>query len=313
MACIWGVNFAVIKGALQELDPLVFNALRFPLAAAFLYVILRSRGRIPLPERRDVPLVLALGLAANLVYQLLFIYGLDATLAGNASLILATTPVWTTVLSRIAGHDRVDWHVWVGITGTLAGIVLVVVGGSAALGAARSTLPGDLLTLAASLVWSGYTVRARSLIHRYGPLAITAWTLWIGTAGLVLMGIPGALRTDFAAVSAAAWAGVAYAGLLAIGVAYILWNWGVRRLGNPRTAVYGNLVPIVALSAAWILLGERPTTVQLVGAAVVIGSVLLARSRTGAVGPDGEGYPVGHGAGGRTWEADPARSPVPPT
>ena len=58
-------------------------------------------------------------------------------------------------------------------------------------------------------------------------------------------------------------------------IAYLFWNRGVRMLGPTRTAMYGNLQPLFALTAAWLLLGETPIVWQLVGAAGIIGGVIL--------------------------------------
>jgi drug/metabolite transporter (DMT)-like permease len=278
LALIWGTNFPIIKQALTEFPPLAFNALRFPLASAVLFGFLAAGPGLSLPRRADVPRILALGVLANVVYQLLFIYGLDHTTAGNASLLLSTTPVWTAILSSVAGHERLSGAVWVGLSGTVLGMVLVVTGGGQGLGLSRETLTGDLLTIVAAVTWSVYTVSGRNLIHRYGSLPMTAWTLWAGALVLFAVGAVPLARLDLLRVTATAWFGVAYAGVLAIGVAYMLWNRGVRVLGNARTAVHSNLVPVVALTAAWILLGERPTAVQLAGALVIIGGVTLTRS-----------------------------------
>ena len=77
LGVIWGVNFSVIKVALAEFEPLAFNALRFPLAAATLFVLLRLRGPIPVPRREDWARVVFLGLLANVVYQFFFIFGIE--------------------------------------------------------------------------------------------------------------------------------------------------------------------------------------------------------------------------------------------
>ena len=129
----------------------------------------------------------------------------------------------------------------------------------------------------ASVIWSVYTVGGRTPIARYGALRMTVWTLWIGTPCLVLMGLPALMATDFGSVSAGSWLGVAYAGLLSIGLAYLLWYQGVQRLGNSRTAVYSNLVPVAALITAWVWLGEVPTSLQLLGAAVILTGLGIAR------------------------------------
>jgi drug/metabolite transporter (DMT)-like permease len=63
-------------------------------------------------------------------------------------------------------------------------------------------------------------------------------------------------------------------------VAYLFWYRGVQRLGSARTAAYSNMVPVVALVVASIWLGERPTLFQVVGAAVILGGIWLARMGT---------------------------------
>lgn len=278
MVVIWGINFSVGKIALEDLSPLTFNALRFPLGAALLYILLRRRGRIPLPAREDLGLVLMLGLLGNLLYQMFFIFGLDLTRAGNASLLLASTPIMTTLLSAWLGHERVKARVWLAVIATFAGILLVVLGGRSKPGVGGDTLLGDLIMFAASLAWSFYTVCSRPLLRKYGPLPLTAWTLWIGCAAIVLVGLPQTIQADLAAVPVLTWVAVAYAGILSIGVAYIIWYYGVEHLGNTRTAAYSNLTPVVALAFAWWSLGEIPTAAQLIGTVVILSGVTLAQS-----------------------------------
>lgn len=283
LAVIWGVNFVVVKVGLDVLEPLVFNALRFPLACLVLYAAVRWGDGPYLPGRRDLPALVALGLLGNVVYQVFFIFGIHQTLAGNASIILATVPVWTTVLSLALGHERPGVWVWAGVLGTLFGLALVVVGGhGVSLG--RESLRGDLLTLGAAASWAAYTVGSRRLVVEYGALRVTAWTVFIGTVGLLLIALPGLLRTDFGQVPLRAWTAVVYAGVMALAVAYVAWYRGVERLGSSRTAVYSNVVPIVALLAAWVWLGEVPGGLQILGAGIVIGSLTLSRVKGGVAG-----------------------------
>ena len=277
MAIIWGVNFPLIKASLPQIPPLAFNALRFPLAASTVFLILRWKGPIPWPESRDWPRILALGILGNVVYQGFFIFGVNATFAGNAAILLATTPVWTIGLSTLRRHEQPGQMVWIGIFATLTGMVLVVLGGGQTIGVGGSTLRGDLLMVGAAMTWSTYSVGSRGLIQKYGSLQVTAWTLWVGSFGLVLLGFPSLLRAPLGEASTLAWGGVVYAGVLAIGLAYILWYRGVQRIGNSRTAAYANLTPVVALGVAWIWLGEVPGLLQGLGAVVVLSGLSLAR------------------------------------
>jgi drug/metabolite transporter (DMT)-like permease len=279
MVVLWGINFPVAKAALSELTPLAFNALRFPLAAATLWIALRIRGGSRWPDPADRLRVIALAIMGNVFYQQFFIFGLNNTRAGTASVLLAATPILTALLSAAAGHERVRRRTWAGVIATFAGIILVVLAGGDHSGG-ESRLLGNLMMVAASCSWALYTVGSRDMVGKYGAVQFTAWTLWIGALLLFLAGVPDIVRTDLAAVSRGAWIGVVYAGALSIGVAYLIWYYGVSVIGNTRTAAYSNLVPVVAVSAAWLQLGEVPRAGQIIGAAVIIGGITLAQTRS---------------------------------
>jgi drug/metabolite transporter (DMT)-like permease len=139
------------------------------------------------------------------------------------------------------------------------------------------TLWGDLLTVAAVLCWAGYTVGLRTLPAGFTPLRVTTITTIAGLPGLALAGLPGLLATEWSSVAGSAWWALAYATLLSLFVAYILWNRSVKEVGGTRTAIYMCVTPLVAVGAAWAILGERVGPLEGVGAALIIAGVLLAR------------------------------------
>ena len=274
VAAIWGLNFTVVKAVLVEIEPLAFNALRFPCAAVVVWVLLRGMGRRLLPPRKDWGIVLLLGAVGHVCFQLGFIFGLDWTLTGNAALLLSTSPVWVLVISFAMGRERLNPAIVGGILTTLAGMVILITGGTQEMGSARL---GDLFVLGAAISWGAYTVFGRRMVRRRGALQMTAWTLWAGLPFIVLAGVPDLVRMDWGAVSLQAWLGVVYAGVFAIGIAYLLWYQGVRVIGQNRTSVYQNLVPVIALISAWLWLAETPTAQQLIGAGVILSGVVVAR------------------------------------
>lgn len=277
MVLVWGVNFAVVKQALAEFDPLAFNAIRFVVASGFVYLVLRWQGETAGPARADLPRVVALGLAGNVLYQIAFILGLDRTLAGYASLMLATTPIFTALFSSLAGHERPGPRTWFGAALSFVGVGLVS-GGAALLEDRRGTVVGNLILVGAAVVWAVYTVGARPIVRRYGSVRTTAWTLWVGTVGLLLVGAPSLAAQRWSRVSPGAWGGLLFSACFAIGLAYLIWYRGVERIGNTRTAIFSNLTPLVALAVGAVWLGERPGTTSLLGAALVLGGVMLVRS-----------------------------------
>lgn len=275
MVCIWGLNFAVAKRALATFDPLAFNAVRYVLASIFVLFVLRRQGRLELPARIDWPRLLVLGIFGNAIYQLAFIVGLNLTTAGSGSLMLAVMPVFVLALD-LWGGERHSARAWMGAAGSLLGVALV---SRAALRIeGTEALLGNLLIIFAAAFWALYTQGSRPMIRRYGAVRTTAWTLWSGAVFIFLMGIPSMLRQDWGAIDAVSWAGLLYSAFLSIGLAYLLWYRSVGRLGSSRTAIYSNLTPVVALAAGALWLGEAITPLSLVGAAMVIGGVMLVRA-----------------------------------
>ena len=276
---VWGINFSVVKDALATLDPLVFNGLRFVTAGVALWALTGGEPDAP-PSRPDWIRLVLLGLVGHTAYQLAFIYGLDGTLAGNGAIILASAPIWTVVLSVLSGQEQGRPAIWAATATGAAGVLLVMLGSGREVGLSASHLRGDLLVALSSLCWAIYTVAGKRVVIRLGAMYVTRQALWIGATPLLLMAVPGIRTTDWNAVSPWIWAEVAFSGLGAIALAYVLWYQGVKQLGSAVTALWSNLVPCVALVVAWAWLGEQPSALQILGAAVIVSSVLLTRAAT---------------------------------
>ena len=228
----WGANFSVVKFALRDMAPLAFTTLRFLLASGVLWLFLKVGGDRVRINRLHWLAMIGLGVVGTTVYQVLFIYGIDWTLAGNASLILATTSVFTTLLSLFFRQERTSLTVVVGIGLSVLGIALVVLGGSKGVSFGAGTLRGDLAVLVAAAAWSAYTVGSVPLVHRYGVVPVTAVTMWVGTLGLLIVSLPALLAQDWAAVRPVSWLAVLYSGIFAIATAYFLWRYCIRQGGT---------------------------------------------------------------------------------
>jgi drug/metabolite transporter (DMT)-like permease len=108
-------------------------------------------------------------------------------------------------------------------------------------------------------------------------LNATALTLVTGTPGLVVLGWPGLQQVAWTQLPGRVWFGLLYSSLLALVVAYVLYNSNVKRIGGVRTAIYACAIPLLATLIAWPVLGERPHWWHAVGGLLIIGGVLLAR------------------------------------
>ncbi len=287
MTLIWGSNFTVIKYSLEDLLPLSFNALRFTLASAVMLILaLAMRNRVELAPGDGRKLFL-LGLLGNTCYQSMFIIGMAHTRAGNAALILATTPLFTAILGRIRKHEYFAMRGVVGLLLAFAGIVMIVISGRGEVSMGE-TLVGDSLLVGSTLCWSLYTVGSKQLVHKYGSMKATTIMMTSGTPLLLAVCAPSLIRQDWSRVRPLAWAGLAFSGLFAIALAYLIWSYGVRTIGSTRTAIYSNITPIVAMLVAWPALGESPGVGQILGAVVIFGGVYLVQNGMIAIAPSEE-------------------------
>jgi drug/metabolite transporter (DMT)-like permease len=280
LVTIWGLNYPITKRILDEFLPLSFDSLRFVGATLFLLVVLRLTHETWSVQRSDLPRFVMLGLIGNTLYQIGFVYGLKWSTASNVSLLIATSPTMVVILGTILGMERSTRRTWLGVAMTLLGLVLVIGGKESGLHLGWTTVRGDLLALGAALTWAIYTLFATPLFERYTPLKVTTTNMVFGTIPLLLVSLPSLASQNWRLVGAASWGGLAYSTTLSIAVGYVIFYTCVKWLGRMRTAVYFNLTPVVSTILAFIVLGERLTVVQVIGAAVVLSGVFVTRRST---------------------------------
>jgi drug/metabolite transporter (DMT)-like permease len=272
---IWGANFTVMKLGLAVMPPLAYTGIRFALACVLLWGVLKWReGTIAIPPG-SLWLLIGLGVVGNTLYQIGFTLALAMSSATNCALIISTMPAMVASLGHVTGIEPTTRRMRWGIAIATLGVALVV----AARGVTfdGTTLRGDLLAIAATICWSAYTLGLRRLPTTMSPLAVTAHTTFTGTPGLLLAGLPGILTIKWAALPPVAWGSIAYASVFSLGLAYLLWNASVARVGSSRTAIYMCVTPIIAAVVAWAVLGEELIPLQGGGAVLIVVGVLLAR------------------------------------
>jgi drug/metabolite transporter (DMT)-like permease len=267
----------VVKAALGELPGPVFNAIRLVIASALFLGIIAWReglGRsIRGIARADWLRFVGLALLGHFVYQILFLAGVARTSVSNSALIFACTPITVSLLGAWMGHERPGWLRWTGTVISLCGIYFVV--GHGAPGA--SSLAGDGIIFLAMLCWAFYTVGTHAMLERYSPIVITGLTMAMGTVPYVGVGLYWLPAGGMAGISAAGWAGILYSAIFSLVVAYVIWYTAVQQLGSGHTAIYQNVVPIVAMAVAAAFLHEPLSGVRIAGALAVLSGVALTR------------------------------------
>ncbi|PWN07716.1 DMT family transporter [Rhodohalobacter mucosus] len=277
IAVVWALNFTVIKASLSEIDPYSFNAIRFTLASSFIWLVLAKRKAWFTIPKGDILPLLGMGLAGNLLYQWLFIVGIDLTLAANAAVMLGTIPIWVALFSHLLSMEFMNRLKGVGVLLAFLGVLMIIFFAKNPISFESENFTGDLVIITAAMVWALYTIYSKKFLGRYTPLQYSTIMTTVGAISLALLAIPQAGATDWSAVSLASYAGAGFSGLLAIGVAYLIWNNGIRTVGAVRTATYQNLVPVLGLFFGILLLGESLELLQYLGSGVVIAGILITR------------------------------------
>ena len=277
IAIIWALNFSVVKVSLEEIDALSFNALRYVLAAGLLAFTTKKRGYPLRVERQDVWPLIGIALVGNVLYQIFFIIGVDYTYSANAAVMLGTIPVWVAVLSHLFTEEKLTKYKTMGIGLAFVGILLIVTGSKQGISLASKTFLGDLIILGAAISWGVYTILAKKFLKKYPSTQFTGVMSIIGMVCLLLIGLPNLVSVEWTKVSLIGWMGVIYSGLLSIGLAYLIWNNSVSKIGAVRTAAYQNLVPVLGLVFGVVLLQEALTLQQYSGSAMVIAGIIFSR------------------------------------
>jgi drug/metabolite transporter (DMT)-like permease len=274
---IWAATFSVVKYALREVSPLAFTAVRHSSAAVLLLVwVWVAEGR-PIIKKEDWIWVGLVGLTAIGVYQVFFTLGLHYTTASNSSLLLATIPAWTAIFAAASRQEKIVPLQIVGILLSFGGVALVITARRSDLALTWENFRGDVLTLIAAMLNAASIVISRRPLQRYSSLRLMSLSMACGGLFLLFIAWPEIAAQEWARVSMGTWAALAYSSILGAGIAFVIWFKSIGEIGASRTAIYNNLIPPVAISIAFVALGERFTSWQALGAIVVLGGVALTR------------------------------------
>ncbi len=274
----WAINFSIIKIALREFSPGGFNGLRLFFSSLILLLVLWVSKEGFALSRPDFWKVLGLGLVGCSVYQTLFIRGISLTSASNTSLVMAMTPVLIALFASLFKYEKIPPLGWIGILISFAGFYLVVAKQGGSFDWTWKSLRGDLLIFAGNICWALYTVFSKPLLERIPPLKLSTLTLSLGTLFYLPFAAKDIRRLPWSEVSLGGWASLLYSGLFAIVISIIIWYASLRRVGNSKTGIYGNITPVFAALFAYLFLSERITPFQMIGALVIFSGFYLTRS-----------------------------------
>ncbi|UEM17159.1 DMT family transporter [Bradyrhizobium barranii subsp. barranii] len=271
LSVLWGGSFFFNGAALRELPPLTLVFLRVALGAAILLPLLRMQG-IGLPKGVTgwKPFV-AIGLLNNVIPFSLIVLGQTFIPSGLASILNATTPLFTVMVMAAAGEEALQMRRVAGVALGLAGVIILR-------GWGIETRPGQglgiLLCLGGAFSYGFAALAARRLLKDAPPLGTATFQLMASTVMMAV--VAGAMEQPWhlSMPGLTTWLAVLGLAALSTALAYIVFFQIIRRSGATNVMLVTLLIPVTAILLGWLVLGE-PISAREIAGAIVIGSALL--------------------------------------
>jgi drug/metabolite transporter (DMT)-like permease len=281
--------YPATKTLTGELSPLTVSFLRYLFGVVPLVPLyLAERRRLVSTDRaaerlaalrRDRWLMALLGLPGIAVFSIALTFGVKLSTSYNGSLLVNSQPIFTTLLAPLI--IREDFSA-LRLAGSLTGVVGVgfVVAGGGSLSSLGSILTesyflGNVILVGGALSISIYTILLKKYVIRYGGLVPTFLSM---LAGAVVLGVVAAAAlggNPLQGIRGLQWLILLYTGVVCTALVYPLFNLALKSAGVVRAVGFKLLIPVFGIALSYLLLGERPRLLTLVGAAVVIGSVYM--------------------------------------
>ncbi len=280
----WGSTYLAIKYAIETLPTFLLAGSRFFIAGSILYTWARLSPDYEKPTFKQ--------------WRTSFIVGTLLLLGGNggvvlaehyissslAALLVATEPFWIVLLGWLwLKGKRPSWKVALGLLLGFLGVYLLISGQSGGDNAQTDNskqLFGTLLVIAAALSWAIGSIYGLRATTPKSSLLTSGMQMLAGGTVLLLVSLVTGEMSHFrlADVSTNSWLGFAYLIIFGSIISFTAYSWLLKNAQPAMVATYAYVNPVIAVLLGWLIAGESFTAQMLIGAGVIVGSVVLITS-----------------------------------
>ncbi len=280
-ALFWSGAFIAGKYSVPYIPPFTLTFLRFIFATVILYGVIqynKSKGRYDYRlTKKDVPLFLFTGIIGMMGYHILFFKALQFTTAINSSIIAATNPMITIILSFFLLKQRAKALQILGIIISFFGVILTITGADFNVVKDLSFNRGDLIMVLAVVSWAIYSVVSKRKGGHLPPMALTFYSFLVCTILIIPFSLwekPGEFlpKAPIEALGA-----VLYMSIFASVIGYLVQQISIREIGPGKTNIFINLVPFFSMVLATMILGEELQPIKIFTAILIVLGVYICQ------------------------------------
>ena len=220
--------------------------------------------------------IAGLGILFFGLFPFLFSWAFTYTTAARGSLVLATMPIWTMLISKAIGHETVSAKSLIAILLTLAGLVIALSDKLLSVSEHGFMFKGELIMLLTALVGAIYAIFSKQVLRQVPATTMTPLAMLAGCFCLLPFSITSGIDIHVMALSAQQLWLALYLGVVAGGIAFFLFNWSLTRSSATFNTLFVTLNPITAIFLGYLFLGEIIEINFIVGVLVVFSGLGLA-------------------------------------
>jgi len=275
-AALFGASVVATRMAVGTIPPLSLAFLRFGQGGLILLIclLILKPGLLRI-KLSDLPYLALLGAVLFTIFPITFNVGLKYTEASRGALMLATLPLWSAWLARIAKSEHLTLRQVGGIILTLSGVAIVLAERGLTWQEGSWSLVGDLLMLLTAICGAIYGVLAQKMLKKYKAVTVTTYAMLTGTCLLIPAVFVEGFSQALTKIDLQAAGLILFLGICGGALGYFLWTFALAHLTPTQVAVYINFNPLVATILGAALLAEKLTLVFIAGFVAVLIGVLL--------------------------------------
>lgn len=269
---LWSASFIATKIAYSVFAPIMVGFVRFLIATVILGAVCLSKRNFAKPGKKDMKTIALSGLLGVTLYFAAENIGVKYTSASNASLIIASYPAITALFEFIIYRIKPGIKKSFGIALAFAGIAILAFTQDNATN--PKVLIGNIILIATGIIWTFYNFTTRSVANKYSPVTLSFYQMLFGTIFFIPL-----VFIEQGSIGTITTSGVLAMIYLACGcsvAAFLLYNFGLRKLTAATSVSLMNLIPIFGLILSALILHETISAKQIASGIIVILGVILS-------------------------------------